>query len=99
MASVQEISPDRYVVQLSSSSESAVTVEVHMSRETADRITALQTARIAQLNPDRDDVPPQTPGSAVLSVLDPFATQATLAELDLSEADVAAAVAWARQAK
>lgn len=58
---------------MGSADESQVTVEVHMSRETARRISEHETRRIAALNPGREDLEPQTVGSAVLSVLGLFA--------------------------
>lgn len=58
---------------MGSADESQVTVEVHMSRETARRIAEHETRRIAALNPGREDLEAQTVGSAVLSVLGLFA--------------------------
>jgi hypothetical protein len=58
---------------MGSPSESCVTVEVNMSLETAMRIAERETQRIAALNPGRDDLDPETVGSAVLSVLGLFA--------------------------
>ena len=58
---------------MGSPSDSCVTVEVNMSRETAKRIAESETQRIAALNPGRDDIDPETVGSAVLSVLGLFA--------------------------
>ena len=72
MATVQQVSPDRWVVHLGSQEDSEVTIEVHMSREAAEKIAALEAKRIAKLNPDRNDLPPETPGIAVLQVLGLF---------------------------
>ena len=58
---------------MGSADESCVTVEVNMSLETARRIAERETRRIAELNPGRDDLEPQTTGLAVLSVLELFA--------------------------
>ena len=72
MASVQHPSPNRWVVRLASRSDpdSEVTVELRMSKTTADKLAHLEAARIAALNPDTlcsttDDV-----GSAVLTISD-----------------------------
>ncbi len=58
---------------MGSPGDSCVTVEVNMSVETARRIAERETERIAALNPGRDDIDPETAGSAVLSVLGLFA--------------------------
>ena len=50
-----------------------MTVEVNMSAETAKRIAERETERIAALNPGRDDLDPQSVGSAVMSVLGLYA--------------------------
>ena len=73
MATVMKDGPDRWVVHLGSASKSEVTVEVHMSRATAERIASRETARIKMLNPGRDDVPGEDPGMAVMSVLGVYA--------------------------
>lgn len=73
MATVQNVGENRWIVHMSSPSDSCVTVEVSMSLETAMRIAERETQRIAALNPGRDDLDPETPGSAVLSVLGLFA--------------------------
>lgn len=74
MATVRNAGENRWVVHMGSTSESQVTVEVHMSPETAKRIAQRETQRIAALNPGREDLDPQSPGSAVLSVLGLFAS-------------------------
>ena len=70
MASVRQLSPEHWAVELGAESE--VTIEVHMSREQADKLTALEAARIARLNPGRTDLPPANPGIAALFVLSLF---------------------------
>ena len=78
MASVHNVGEDHWVVRMGNPDQSQVTVEVHMSLETAKRIAERETRRIAALNPGRDDLDPQTAGSAVLSVLGLFAVGVTL---------------------
>ena len=73
MATVKQPSSDHWVVHLGSESDSEVTVEVHMSRATAEKMATRETARIAGLNPDRDDLPPTNIGGAVLNVLGLYA--------------------------
>ena len=70
MASVQQTAPDHWEVELGAGSE--VTIEVHMSREQAEQLVALETDRIARLNPGRTDLPPANPGIAALFVLSLF---------------------------
>ena len=74
MPTVHSVGEDRWVVHMGSTSESQATVEVHMSLETARKIAERETQRIAALNPGRDDLDPQSVGSAVLSVLGIFAS-------------------------
>ena len=71
MASVRHPSPDRWVVHLASQSatDSEVTVELRMSRATAENLAHAQTCRIAGLNRGRKDVPVEDVGSAVLGIL------------------------------
>ena len=73
MATVENAGEQRWVVHLGSLDESRVTVEVNMSAETAKRIAERETERIAALNPSRDDLDPQSVGSAVMSVLGLYA--------------------------
>ncbi len=73
MATVAKLDENRWVVHMGSPGDSCVTVEVNMSLETAGRIAEKETERLAALNPDRDDIGPETVGSAVLSVLGQFA--------------------------
>ena len=63
----------RWTVHIASKDESEVAVEVHMSKEMADQIATWETARIKALNPERDDIPPENPGSAVMNVLGLYA--------------------------
>ena len=63
---------------MGSPDESQVSVEVQMSLETAKKIAERETQRIAALNPGREDLDPQTVGSAVLTVLGLFATDGNL---------------------
>ncbi len=49
-----------------------------MSEETARRIAKRETERIAALNPWRDDLDPQSVGSAVMSVLGLYAAGGSL---------------------
>jgi len=74
MASVHHPTPNRWVVHLASRSapDSEVTVELRMSKATADKLAHLEAARIAALNPGAartEDV-----GSAVLTILTSIAT-------------------------
>lgn len=77
MARVENAGKQRWVVHLGSPDESRVTVEVNMSTETAKRIAERESARIAALNPGRDDLDPQSVGSAVMSVLELYSTGGT----------------------
>ena len=77
LATVANIGENRWVVHMGSPSDSRVTVEVNMSLETAKRIAEKETERIATLNPGRDDIKPESVGSAVMSVLGLFATGGT----------------------
>lgn len=74
MATVENAGKERWVVHLGSPDESRVTVEVNMSAETARRIAERETERIAALNPGRDDLDPQSVGSAVMSVLELYSS-------------------------
>ena len=73
MATIHSAGQSRWVVHMGNPDDSQVTVEVHMSPETAEKIAERETQRIAALNPGRDDLDPQTVASAVLSVLGLFA--------------------------
>ncbi len=76
MATVKNAGERRWVVHLGSPDESRVIVEVNMNEETARRIAERETQRIAALNPGRDDLDPQSVGSAVMSVLGLYAAGA-----------------------
>ena len=73
MATISQHSADSWEVHLGATSKSAVTVEVHMSQETANKLAALQASRLASLNPNRPDLPPMNPALAVLNVLGLYA--------------------------
>lgn len=73
MATVRQSSVDSWEVHLGATSKSEVTVEVHMSRETATKLATLDASRLASLNPDRSDLPSTNPGTAVLNVLGLYA--------------------------
>lgn len=74
MASVRSVGQDRWIVHLTAKSKSEVTIEVHMSRETAEKLAAREAARLQALNPGRDDVPDDV-GTAVLHVLSLYAAK------------------------
>ncbi len=76
MATVRNAGEQRWIVHLGSPDESRVTVEVNMSAETAKHIAERETERIAALNPGRNDLDPQSVGSAVMSVLELYSTGA-----------------------
>ena len=82
MASVQHPSPNRWVVHLASRSDpdSEVTVELRMSKTTADRLAHLEAARIAALNPDTPFSTTEDVGSAVLTILTSMAAIARVKE-------------------
>ena len=61
-------------VYMASNDQCEVTVQVHMSRAMAERIASQETQRLKALNPKRDDIPPESLGSAVLNVLGLYAT-------------------------
>ena len=71
MASVTHPSPTRWVVHLASTSEadSEVTVELRMSRATAENLVHAECSRMAKLNPGRTDLPGGDVGSAVLGIV------------------------------
>ena len=74
--------PDRWVVQLTAPAEPEVTVEVRMSRETAEKLAAREAARLQALNPGRDDLPPQDVGRAVMHVLGLYASESEHLRMD-----------------
>ena len=73
ISTVRSAKEDRWIVQMGSANESQVTVEVRMSLKTVRRMAEHEMQRIAALNPGRDDLEPETVGSAVLSALNQFA--------------------------
>lgn len=70
--------PDRWVVQLAARAKPEVTVEVRMSRETAEKLAAQEAARLRALNPGRDDLPPEDVGTAVMHVLSLYASNRSI---------------------
>ena len=73
MATVRQQSADSWEIHLGAASNSEVSVLVQMSRETAEKLAALEASRLASLNPGRSDLPPSNPGMAVLNVLGLYA--------------------------
>ena len=73
MASVRS-NGSHWEVYMASRDQREVTVQVHMSRAMAERIASRETERLKALNPQRDDIPPESVGSAVLNVLGLYAT-------------------------
>ncbi len=82
MATVQHPSPNHWVVHLASRSDpdSEVTVELRMSKATADKLAHLEAARIAALNPDAPCSTTENVGSAVLTILTSIAAIARVKE-------------------
>ncbi len=78
MSTVREVSPDHWEVHLASKDQSEVMVEVHMSRATARKIAELETARVARLNPEHEDLPEWSPGASVLNVLGLYAANGSI---------------------
>ena len=74
VATVSKLDANRWEVHMGSRESSQVTIEVHMSRALAEQIAARETERIKQINRGRDDLPPESVGSAVLNVLGLYAT-------------------------
>ena len=64
----------RWTVHMGSEANSQVVVEVHMSEEMAEQIRSRETARLKAINPQRDDIPPESVGSAVMNVIGLYAT-------------------------
>ena len=75
MASVRHPSPARWVVNLAAKPDphDEVTVELRMSKATADSLAHAESVRVAALNPERTDLPSEDVGSAVLGILTSFA--------------------------
>lgn len=82
MASVQHPEANRWVVHMASRSEpdSEVTIELHMSKEDADKLASLEKARVAALNPDKECPATDDVGTAVLSILSSMAAIARTKE-------------------
>ena len=64
----------RWDVYMESKDQSEVTVQIHMSQEMADRLRRRETDRIRRINPDRADIPEESVGSAVMTVLGLYAS-------------------------
>ena len=75
MATVSKLDENRWQVHMGSRTKSEVMIEVHMSRAMAEQIAARETERLKELNRGRDDLPPESVGSAVLNVLGLYATR------------------------
>ena len=71
MTSLTHPPPTRWVVHLASQSESdsEVTVELRMSKSTADNLANVECSRSAGPNPGRTDLPAEDVGSAVLGIV------------------------------
>ena len=82
MASVQHRAPNHWVVHLASRSapDSEVTVELRMSRATAEKLAHLEAERIAALNPGVACPAAEDVGSAVLTILTSIAAIARVKE-------------------
>ena len=103
MATVLNPSPNHWVVHLGSRSDAdkEVTVELRMSKATADNLARLVTAQMAELNPDTPCSTGESVGSAVLTVVSSAAAIAQVKErasasdqqevIDLIEDEVSAA--------
>ena len=103
MATVLNPSPNRWVVHLASRSDadSEVTVELRMSKATADNLARLVTEEVAELDPGTPCSTSQDVGSAVLTVVSSAVAVARVKEcasgsdqqevMDLIEDEVSAA--------
>ncbi len=60
--------------------DSEVTIELHMSKEDADKLASLEKARVAALNPDKECPAADDVGTAVLSILSSMAAIARTKE-------------------
>lgn len=74
VATVSKLDANRWEVHMGSRESSEVTIVVHMSRAMAEQIATRETERLKEFNRDRDDVQPESAGSAVLNVLGLYAT-------------------------
>lgn len=68
MATISQLSATHCVVHLGRQADSKVTVELRMSEAQAGNLAKLETARIAELNPNRP-IPPENVGLAVLTIM------------------------------
>ena len=103
MATVRNPSPNHWVVHLASRSDAdnEVTVELRMSKATADNLARLVTAQMAELNPGTPCSTKENAGSAVLTIVSSAAAIARVKErasasdqqeiIDLIEDEVSAA--------
>ena len=103
MATVLNPSPNHWVVYLASraDADSEVTVELRMSKATADNLARLVTAQMAELNPGTPCSTKENVGSAVLTVVSSAAAIARIKKrasasdqqeiIDLIEDEVSAA--------
>ena len=75
MATVSHPSPNHWVLHLASQSDpdSEVTVELRMSKATAQSLAHLESSRIAALNPDANSPVSEDVGSAILTILSSIA--------------------------
>ena len=103
MATVLNPSPNHWVVHLASRSDAdnEVTVELRMSKATADNLARLVTSQIAELNPGTPCSTKENAGSAVLTIVSSAVAIARVKErasasdqqeiIDLIEDEVSAA--------
>jgi hypothetical protein len=103
MATVLNPSPNHWVVHLASRSDAdnEVTVELRMSKATADILARLVTSQVAELNPGTPCSAKENAGSAVLTIVSSAAAIARVKErasasdqqeiIDLIEDEVSAA--------
>ena len=103
MATVLNPSPNHWVVHLASQADadSEVTVELRMSKATADKLARLVTEKMAEVNPGTPCSTGENVGSAVLTVVSSAAAIARVKDrasssnqqeiVDLIEHEVSAA--------
>ena len=103
MATVLNPSPNHWVVHLASRSDAdnEVTVELRMSKATADNLARLVTSQVAELNPSTPCSAKENAGSAVLTIVSSAAAIGRVKErasasdqqeiIDLIEDEVSAA--------
>ena len=73
MATAMKDGPDRWVAHPGPAAKSEVTIEVRMSRETAEQIASREASRIEKPNPGCDDLSEEDPGTAALKVFGLYA--------------------------